>query len=162
MNAQPNNNNGYCFQLLTKGPITLTEGGPGQYLDIEVPLSPSILSGLPSTEGLVFIETYFITVEHKGKQKETICRRPGAKRALLPQAVFGVPSNFENSWPLHCGAPVEDNGSNIIKVLVKAKYEGRKDGTKNRVLVVFQTIYDKVNMQIISRKELGRIDVGGI
>ena len=151
--SQANNVALYMFlQVLTKGAVTVSEGGDVEYIEIAATLPPRFIcassEALASANGTCEISIYgFLEIEAADRQCSD-----GSK---IPQAVIGWPQSYGDDITVPCGVKVmETNWFWILRLAVKAKVDLIKDKNYKRDLTVVQNISvgimeSVVNLEVI-------------
>ena len=129
----------YMFvQVLTKGPVTVSEGGDVEYIELSATLPPRFICAtsetLSSAKGTCEITVFgFLGIES------------GDKKCLdgtsIPQAVLGWPHSYGDDIIVPCGVKVtESNWLRVLRLAVKAKMDLTKDTNYTRKLTISQKV----------------------
>ena len=146
----------YVFlQVVTKGPITVTEGGDVEYIEITTTLPPRFICAssktLTSMNDTCEITVFGILGIESGDRK---C----SDGTSIPQAVIGWPPSYVDDITVPCGVKVtETNWFRVLQLAVKAKLDLIKDMNYKRQL----TISQKLSIDTVETiAELKVIEVG--
>ena len=129
----------YLFvQVLTKGPLTVSEGGAVEYIELSATLPPRFICAtsetLASAKGTCEITVFgFLGIES------------GDRKCLdgtnIPQAVIGWPQSYDDDIIVPCGVKVtESNWLRILRLAVKAKVDLINDTSYTRKLTIRQKL----------------------
>ena len=141
--------------MVTKGPLTVTEGGDVEYIDITTTLPPRFICAssetLASVNGTCEITVFGILGIEPGDRK---C----SDGTNIPQAVIGWPLSYIDGIIVPCGVKVTDmNWFMVLRLAVKAKVDLIKDSNYKRRL----TISQKLSIGTVeTTAELNVIEVG--
>ena len=129
----------YMFlQVVTKGPMTVSEGGDVEYIEFTATLPPRFICAssetLASTNGTCEITVFGILGIESGDRK---C----LDGTNIPQAVIGWPHAYDDNIIVPCGVKVtEMNWFWILRLAIKAKVDLIKDRNYKRQLTISQKI----------------------
>ena len=143
------------LQVLTKGPLTVTEGGDVEYIEFTTTLPPRFICSssetLTSANGTCEITVFGILGIESGDRK---C----SDGTSIPQAVIGWPHSYGDDVIVPCGVKVtEMNWLSVLRLAVKAKVDLIKDSNYKRQLTISQKIsVGSVTMTV----DLNVIEVG--
>ena len=124
--------------MLTKGSVTVSEGGDVEYIDFYATLPPRLICAtsktLASAKGTCDITVFgFLGIES------------GDRKCLdgtdIPQAVIGWPHSYDDDIIVPCGVKVTDsNWLRVLRLAVKAKVDLIKDTNYTRKLTISQRV----------------------
>ena len=123
-------------QVLTKGPVTVFEGGAVEYIELSATLPPRFIcatsENLASAKGTCEITVFgFLGIE-SGDRK---CM----DGTTIPQAVIGWPHSYDDDIIVPCGIKVtESNWFKVLRLAVKAKVDLINDTSYTRKLTISQ------------------------
>ena len=141
--------------MLTKGPLTVTEGGDVEYIEFAATLPPRFICAssetLASANGICEITVFGILGIESGDRK---C----SDGTSIPQAVIGWPHSYGDAVIVPCGVKVtEMNWFMVLRLAIKAKVDLIKDFNYKRQL----TISQKLSIGSVKiNKHLNIIEVG--
>ena len=141
--------------MVTKGPLTVTEGGDVEYIEFSATLPPRFICASSETLGLTNgtcgITVFGILGIESGDRK---C----LDGTNIPQAVIGWPHSYIDDIIVPCGVKVtEMNWFLVLRLAVKAKVDLIKDSNYKRHL----TISQKLSIGTVeTTAELNVIEVG--
>ena len=146
----------YMFlQVVTNGPLTVTEGGDVEYIEITTTLPPRFICAssetLASVNGTCEITVFAILGIESGYRK---C----SDGTIIPQAVIGWPHTYSDDIIVPCGIKVTGmNWLGVLQLAVKAKLDLIKDMDYKEQL----TISQKLSVDTVETiAELKVIEVG--
>ena len=125
-------------QVLTKGPVTVSEGGAVEYIELSATLPPRFICAtseiLASANGTCVITVFgFLWIE-SGDRTCSDGRR-------IPQAVMRSPHLERHDSFVECGVKVtESNWLGGLRLAVKAKMDLIKDSNYTRKLTISQKV----------------------
>ena len=129
----------YLFlQIMTKGPLTVSEGGDVEYIEITTTLPPRFICAssetLASVNGTCEITVFGILGIESGDRK---C----SDGTSIPQAVIGWPHAYGDNIIVPCGVKVTKmNWVHVLRLSVKAKVDLIKDRNYKRQLTISQKV----------------------
>ena len=125
-------------QVLTKGSVTVSEGGDVEYIEFFATLPPRFICAssktLASAKGTCDITVFgFLGIES------------GDRKCLdgtnIPQAVIGWPQSYDDDIIVPCGVKVtESNWLTVLRLAVKAKVDLIQDTNYTRKLTINQKV----------------------
>ena len=126
------------LQVVSKGPVTVSEGGDAEYIELAATLPPRFICAsserLASANGPCEITVFGILGIESGDRK---C----SDKTSIPQAVIGWPHSYGDDTIVPCGVKVTAmNWFWVLRLAVKAKVDLIKDQNYKRQLTVSQTI----------------------
>ena len=126
------------LQVVTKGPLTVTEGGNAEYIEFTATLPPRFICAssetVTSANGTCEITVFGILGIESGDRK---C----LDGTSIPQAVIGWPHSYSDDFIVPCGVKVtETNWFWVLRLAVKAKVDLIKDSNYKRQLTISQKI----------------------
>ena len=126
------------LQVVTKGPLTVTEGGDVEYIEFAVTLPPRFICAssetLTSANGTCEITVFGIL----GIESED---RKCSDGTSIPQAVIGWPHSYDDDVIVPCGVKVTDmNWFMVLRLAVKAKVDLIKDSNYKRQVTINQKL----------------------
>ena len=124
--------------MVTKGPLTVTEGGDVEYIEFTATLPPRFIcassESLISANGTCEITVFGILRIESGDRK---C----SDGTNIPQAVIGWPHSYGDDVIVPCGVKVtETNWFMVLRLAVKAKVDLIKDSNYKRQLTISQKL----------------------
>ena len=127
------------LQVVTKGPLAVTEGGDVEYIQITTTLPPRFICASSETLALVNgtceITVFGILGLESGDRK---C---SDGTGGIPQAVIGWPHTYGDDIIVPCGIKVtEMNWFRVLQLAVKAKLDLIKDMNYKRQLTISQKL----------------------
>ena len=126
------------LQVVTKGPLTVSEGGDVEYIEFTATLPPRFICAssetLTSANGTCEITVFGILGIESGDRK---C----LDGTSIPQAVIGWPHSYGDDIIVPCGVKVSKmNWFHVLRLSVKAKVDLIKDRNYKRQLTISQKI----------------------
>ena len=126
------------LQVVTKGPLTVTEGGDVEYIEFTATLPPRFICAssetLTSANSTCEITVFGILGIETGD-------RTCLDGTSIPQAVIGWPHSYGDDIIVPCGVKVtEMNWFWVLRLAVKAKVDLIKDSNYKRQLTISQKI----------------------
>ena len=124
--------------MVTKGPLTVTEGEDVEYIEFAATLPPRFICAssetLHSSNDTCEITVFGILGIESGDRK---C----SDGTSIPQAVIGWPHSYIDDIIVPCGVKVtEMNWLSVLRLAVKAKVDLIKDSNYKRQLTISQKI----------------------
>ena len=125
-------------QVLTKGPLTVSEGGAVEYIELSPTLPPRFICAtsetLASAKGTCEVTVFGFLGIDSGDRK---C----LDGTSIPQAVIGWPKSYGDDIIVPCGVKVTwTNWCKILRLAVKAKVDLIKDTNYTRKLTISQKV----------------------
>ena len=126
------------LQVVTKGPLTVTEGGDVEYIEFTATLPPRFICAssetLSMTNGTCEIAVFGLLGIESGDRK---C----SDGTSIPQAVIGWPHSYIDDIIVPCGVRItETNWFLVLRLAVKAKVDSIKDTNYKRQLTISQKL----------------------
>ena len=126
------------LQVVTKGPLTVAEGGDAEYIEFAATLPPRFIcassESLSSTNGTCEITVFGLLGVESGDRK---C----LDGTSIPQAVIGWPHSYIDDIIVPCGVRItETNWFLVLRLAIKAKVDSIEDTNYKRQLTIRQKL----------------------